>query len=166
MISAMNRCGTKSKLLKRGEKGQSLVEFSLVFLILIVMIIGFIETVIFIHTYNVLADAAKEGVRYAIVHGSSNSSPSGPSCAGSGCAAITGAPGTGVVKTYAQYSLHSTTTMTVTANYNPGNANGATACNTAPCLVQVTVSYPYQPLFGVAWATVTVNAAAEGRIVF
>lgn len=163
MLSTVNRCRKKSKSFRRGEKGQTLVEFSLVFLILIVMIIGFIETVVFIHTYSVLADAAKEGVRYAIVHGASNTSAAGPTCP---CGAIDGAPGTGVVKTYAQYSLHDTTTMTVTVNYNPANANGATACNKAPCLVQVTVSYPYQPLFRIAWATVTVYAAAEGRILF
>jgi Flp pilus assembly protein TadG len=163
MISVLQRCNQKSKSLKHGEKGQTMVEFSLVFLILIVMIVGFIETVIFVHTYNVLADSAKEGVRYAIVHGANSSAHTGPTCP---CGPIDGAAGTGVVKTYAQYSLHDTSTMTVTVNYNPGSANGAAACNKPPCLVQVTVSYPYQPLFRIGWATVTVNAAAEGRIVF
>jgi Flp pilus assembly protein TadG len=163
MTNGTNHRHIASRLAKRREKGQTLIEFALVFLVLIVMIIGFIETVIFVHTYNVLADSAKEGVRYAIVHGANNTSSSGPTCP---CSAIDGAPGTGVVKTYAQYSLHDTTNMTVTVNYNPSSANGAAACNKAPCLVQVTVSYPYQPLFRIAWATVTVNAAAEGRIVF
>jgi Flp pilus assembly protein TadG len=36
-----------------------------------------------IYTYSVLGNAAREGVRYAIVHGTDNSSCSGPS---SGCA--------------------------------------------------------------------------------
>jgi len=56
--------------------------------------------------------------------------------------------------------------MTVTVNYNPGGNNGAVACNKSPCLVRVTVSYPYQPFFGLGWPTVNVNAAAQGRIVF
>jgi len=30
--------------------------------------------------------------------------------------------------------------------------------------VQIVVSYPYQPAFGLGWPTITVNAAAEGRI--
>lgn len=134
-------------------------------LFILLLIVGFIEMVLFLHTYNVLADSAKEGIRYAIVHGSNNTSPSGPACP---CSAIDGDPGTGVVKTYAQYSLHyvSGTAMTVTVDYNPGSANGAIACNNSPCLVRVTVSYPYRPFFGLGWPSVTVNAAAEGRIVY
>jgi Flp pilus assembly protein TadG len=149
------------KGVRKGEGGQALVEFALVALFLILLIVGFLELVLMVHTYNVLADSAKEGVRYAIVHGSNNTGGCGPTT----CAAITGAPGTGIVKTYAQYSLHDTTNMNVTVDYNPGGNNGATACNTAPCLVRVTVSYPYQPFFGLGWPTITVYAAAQGRII-
>jgi Flp pilus assembly protein TadG len=145
------------------EAGQAIVEFALMAVFLILLIVAFIEMVMLLYTYNVLADSAKEGVRFAIVHGATNSSPTGPTCP---CSSIDGAPGTGVVKTYAQYSLHSTSNMTVAVSYNPGGANGASACNKAPCLVRVTVSYPYQPFFGLGWPTVNVNAAAEGRIVF
>jgi Flp pilus assembly protein TadG len=147
---------------RRREAGQAQVEFALVIVFIMLLIVGFMEVILMMHTYNVIADAAKEGVRYAIVHGAGNTGGCGPAS----CAAITGAPGTGVVKTYAQYSLHDTTTMTVAVDYNPGGNNGAVACNTSPCLVRVTVSYPYQPIFGLGWPTVTVNAAAEGRIVF
>ena len=146
---------------RRGERGQALVEFALVALFLMLLIVGFLEIVLMVHTYNVLADSAKEGVRYAIVHGSYNTNGCGPAT----CTAITGAPGTGVVKTYAQYSLHDTTNMNVTVDYNPGGNNGANACNTAPCLVRVTVSYPYQPFFNLGWPTITVYAAAQGRII-
>ena len=147
---------------RRSEEGQALIEFALIGLFLILLIVGFLELTLMVHTYNVLADAAKEGVRYAIVHGSANTGGSGPTCP---CAAIDGAPGTGVVKTYAQYSLHSTTPMTVTVDYNPGNDNKA-ACNKAPCLVRVTVSYPYRPFFNLGWPTINVYAAAQGRIIF
>lgn len=148
---------------RRGEKGQAAVEFALTVVFLMLLIVGFVELIMMLHTYNVIADAAKEGVRYAIVHGAGNTGGSGPTCP---CAAIDGAVGTGVVKTYAQLSLHDTTAMTVTVNYNPGGNNGAAACNKSPCLVRVTVSYPYQPFFGLGWPTVNVNAAAQGRIVF
>jgi Flp pilus assembly protein TadG len=148
---------------RRDQKGQASVEFALTVVFLMLLIVGFIELIMMLHTYNVVADSAKEGVRYAIVHGASNTGGSGPTCP---CSAIDGAAGTGVVKSYAQYSLHDTSTMTVTVNYNPGGGNGATACNKSPCLVRVTVSYPYQPFFGLGWPTVSVNAAAEGRIVF
>jgi hypothetical protein len=121
------------------------------------------------HTYNVLADSAKEGLRYAVVHGTANSTPSGPTCP---CADIDGPaapPGTvpgygsgyGVVQTYAQYSLHNMTGLTVTVTYlDTGNP----PANQAPNRVQVVVAYPYRPFFNLGWPTVTVNAAAEGRI--
>jgi len=152
-----------SRSARRGEKGQAAVEFALTVVFLMLLIVAFVELVMMLHTYNVIADAAKEGVRYAIVHGAGNTGGSGPTCP---CAAIDGAAGTGVVKTYAQYALHDTSAMTVTVNYNPGGNNGAAACNKSPCLVRVTVSYPYQPFFGLGWPTVNVNAAAQGRIVF
>ena len=151
------------------QRGQALVEFALVVLMWMIMVLAIIEMILFMHTYNVLADSAKEGVRYAIVHGANNSKASGPTCP---CVDIDGpaAPvgtipgygsGYGVVKTFAQYALHSTTSMTVTVAYPGGDANPA---NKTPNRVQVVVTYPYQPIFGLGWPKVTVNAAAEGRI--
>lgn len=151
------------------DRGQATVEFALVVIFLMVLVLAFVELVMLIHTYNVLADSAKEGLRYAIVHGTQNSQPSGPTCP---CADIDGpaAPvgtvpgygsGYGVVKTFAQYSLHDISTLTVTVSYldtaNP-------PANQAPNRVQVVVQYPYRAFFGLGWPTVTVNAAAEGRI--
>jgi Flp pilus assembly protein TadG len=163
-------------LRRQNARGQATIEFLLTFLVIFVVFLGSLEMVLLIHTYNVLADAAKEGVRYAIVHGSSVSKTyqSGPSC---GCLDIVGpvAPsgttpgygsGNGVVRTYAQMSLHDVSSgkMTVTADYNPNSDNGK-ACNDPGCLVRVTVAYPYAPFFGLGWPTITVNAAAEARIV-
>jgi hypothetical protein len=138
---------------------------------LFVMVLSIIEMIFFMSTYNVLADSAKEGVRYAMVHGKNNSQPSGPTCP---CVDIDGPaapPGTnpgygsgyGVVKTFAQYSLHdvSGTNMTVTVTYPGGDA---TPANKTPNRVKVVVAYPYKPFFGLGWPTVTVNAAAQGRI--
>ena len=153
----------------QSASGQAQVEFALIIVFLMIMVLGSIELISLIHTYNVMADAAKEGLRYAVVHGSNNSTPSGPSCP---CADIDGPaapPGTnpgygsgyGVVATYAQYSLHDLTGMTVTVNYldtaNP-------PANQPPNRVQVVVAYPFRPFFNLGWPTVTVNAAAEGRI--
>ena len=149
--------------------GQAQVEFALIIVFIMMMILGSIELISLMHTYNALADSAKEGVRYAVVHGTNNSTPSGPSCP---CVDIDGpaAPpgnipgygsGYGVVATYAQYGMHDITGMTVTVNYldtaNP-------PANQPPNRVQVVISYPFRPLFNLGWPTVTVNAAAEGRI--
>ena len=153
----------------RQTPGQAQVEFALVVVLLMVLILSMVELITLIHTYNVLADAAKEGLRYAVVHGTGNSTPSGPTCP---CKDIDGPaapPGTvpgygsgyGVVQTFAQYSLHNMAGMTVTVTY-PDTANAP--ANKPPNRVQVVVSYPYRPFFNLGWPTVTVNAAAEGRI--
>src|ERR1043165_7889603 len=117
---------------KGRESGQALVEFAFVFMFWVIMVVAILEMVLFLHTYNVLADAAKEGVRYAIVHGTNNSIPCGPVT----CADVTGpaAPvgttpvsgsGFGVVRTFAQYSLHNTSGMVVTMSYPGGDATPA-----------------------------------------
>jgi Flp pilus assembly protein TadG len=158
---------------RRGRaRGQAQVEFALVIVFLMILVLSMLETIALIHTYNVLADAAKEGVRYAIVHGWNNSYPTGPGNttkidgdpAPPGTAAQDPTNAYGVVKTFAQYSLHDTTNMTVTVTYGPADTPPVTPLNKTPNRVQVVVSYPYQAFFGLGWPTVTVNAAAEGRI--
>ena len=158
-------------------KGQATVEFALTVLLFMLLVVGAMEMIVLVYTYNVLADAAKEGVRYAIVHGSRNGFPSGPGstgdidglpapigttggCAvdGSGCAS-----GYGVVKSYARYSLHDTTNMNVVVTY-PDTGNPP--ANQAPNRVRVVVTYPYQPFFGLGWPSVTISAASEGRIFY
>ncbi len=172
----MNRPSSHaSRLLKSRicpEQGQAIAEFSLTIIFLVILMMSILEMVIFMHAYNVLADSAKEGVRYAIVHGANNSQPMGPSCP---CADIDGPPapsgtiagygsGYGVVKTFAQYSLHRTTSMAVTVTYGPADTPSVTPLNKTPNRVQVTISYPYQPIFGLSWLSVTMRAAAAGRI--
>ena len=63
------------------------------------------------------------------------------------------------VTKYATGSLNNTAGMTVTPTYPDGTSTPASR-------VRVVVSYNYQPLFGLGWPTVTVNAASEGRIAF
>jgi Flp pilus assembly protein TadG len=163
---------------RTSARGQASVEFALVVVLLMVMILSMLELILLMHTYNTLADAAKEGVRYAVVHGANN--PQGIVCPKTGACTsepdLTNSPappGTvpgycsagvtcyGVVTTYAQYSLHNIAGLTVTVNY-PDTANPP--ANQAPNRVQVVVAYPVHPVFGFSWPTVTVYAAAEGRI--
>ena len=166
---------------RQDETGQASVEFLLTIIFMTLLLFALIELLLFIHTYSALADAAKEGVRYAVVHGSTSSFPSGPGSTtdiDGPPAPSTAVPGNGsgygVVKTYAMYSFHNPAAVTVTVTYDPAgegtgcttNTNNAPAVNGYPCSVRVTVSYPYQPFFGFGWPTVTVNAAAEGRIFF
>jgi len=147
------------------EKGQALVEFALTILPLFIIIIIFLEMVMLLYTYSTVADAAKEGVRYAIVHGTGNATCDGPGTATIACDGTANKTKQRVAS-FAGLSLHSIPTSSVTVDYNPDTANGANACNTSGCAVRVSVSYAYQPFFGLGWPTLTVNAAAQGRIMY
>jgi len=65
----------------RSSSGQGLVEISLVALIFIAIVVGVIEGGRAVWNYNTLAQAAREGGRYAVVHGARSSDPSGPGTA-------------------------------------------------------------------------------------
>jgi Flp pilus assembly protein TadG len=143
---------------KKRQAGQAAVEFALIIVFLVVFLLSFVEITALVYTYSVLAGSAKEGVRYGIVHGTLSTTCNGPGAAGIPCDA--GAAGLkGVVANYARGSLNNTAGMTVTPTYPDG-------VSTPSSRVRVVVSYPYQPLFGLGWPTVTVNAASEGRIAF
>ena len=124
--------------------GQASVEFLLSGLLCVTMIFAAVQMIIFIYTYTVLAQAAKVGVRYAVVHGANNASPSGPGNT------------TGVeaaVNRIANYSG-----MTITVTYPDGS-------NTPPNRVQVQIAYPFTT-FSLGWTLPTVRASALGRITF
>lgn len=119
------------------------------------------ELIMAVYTMNVLSDAAKEGVRCGILHGTWQASP--PACipanpgsvpAPSNCPAVDG-----LVKYYAASSLHNMSGMTVSVTYPD------TTCLT-PNRVRVDVTYPLIPYFGVLKISPTLHAAAEGRFIF
>ena len=151
----------KSRMKLRRQAGQSTVEFALTIIFVMVVLFGAIELTIMIYTYNILADSAKEGVRYAIVHGTGVGAAncSGPGGGGVACTDSTGTNVQTVVNNYTRLSFHDNTAMTVTPTYPDSSS-------VAPNRVRVTVSYVYQPFLRIGWTTMTVNAAAEGRIVF
>lgn len=62
----------------RSDQGQSLVEFALVLPVLLLVIFGVIDLARAVWQENTLAFAAREGSRYAIVHGSASTAPVGP----------------------------------------------------------------------------------------
>lgn len=149
------------------QRGQAALEFALTITILVFLLVGMLELTMFVYTYSVLADAAKEGVRYAIVHGASGNNPSGPtgatktstswgvcSSSDSGTSSVVS-----TVQAYAALSLHSTSTMNIYVCYPDGSNNPGSG-------VQVRVNYPYQPLFGLGWPKVNVIANSAGRIMF
>lgn len=61
-----------------GESGQTLVEFALVLPLFLLVVLGVIDLARAVWHENTLAFAAREGTRYAIVHGAGSDAPSGP----------------------------------------------------------------------------------------
>jgi Flp pilus assembly protein TadG len=153
----------KSRSTTRGSKGQAQVEFALTVVFIMLLILGSLEMIVLIYNYSVLADAAKEGVRYAVVHGTGvgTANCSGPGGGGITCTDATGANVVTAVTNYAAGAFQNTPALAsgVSVTYQD-------ASSVAPNRVRVTVSYEYQALFGLGWPTVTLNAAAQGRIVF
>jgi len=134
------------------ERGQAVIEFALSAGFLVILTVSMLELTMFVYNYTVLTDAAKEGVRYAVVHGSSGSNPSGPGAS---------EEVTSTIRAFLAASVHdvSTTSVDVDVEYPDGT-------NDPGNRVRVSVSYPYNPLFLVNWATMTISANSVGRIQF
>jgi hypothetical protein len=148
------------------QSGQAMVEFMLVIVFIFVLFVSLVQVILLMYAYNTLADAAKEGVRYAIVHGTGNTNCSGPGIAGQITCPDAVAPYSKVqqaVLNFASVSFQNISSNDVTVSYNPSGVNGAD-CNKPGCMVQVTVSHNYNPLFGFSWPRITLNAAAQGTI--
>lgn len=137
------------------EKGVALVETALSILIAVFVMFWMWELIMALYTYSVLSDAAKEGVRYAIVHGTGNSSCDGPSTGCDSTAANTIAK----VRDYASFSLHDISAVAISVTY-PDSSSAAGS------RVKVAVSYAYIPYITLPWTAPTLVTGATGRIVY
>jgi Flp pilus assembly protein TadG len=125
-------------------------------MVMMTMLLGIMECCMMGYSYSVLEDAAREGVRYAIIHGTDSSSCSGPS---TGCGDSTGANVVSDVKTYAGVFTKSASNITVTVSYPDGTS-------TAESRVQVTITETYQPVFHLPLTAQTMTVSSEGRILY
>jgi Flp pilus assembly protein TadG len=140
----------------RSEEGSLVVETALSLLIVIPMVFWMFEMCMLTYTYSVLGDAARQGVRYAIVHGTDSGSCSGPS---SGCADSSAANVKSVVTTAAAYSFHDLSKMTVQVTYPDLASN-------PPSRVNVTINYTYVPYIKLPGVANSVQLSAQGRIIY
>src|SRR5262245_36525627 len=70
----------------RREAGQAMVEFMLVVSFLVLLFVSIVQMIMYMYAYTTYANAAKEGVRYAIVHGTGRNSAN---CSGPGNPSVT-----------------------------------------------------------------------------
>ena len=96
---------------KHGQRGSALLEFGLAFLVFFFVVYGIMEFGRIVASYNIISGAAREGVRYAMVHGSASGSPASASDVQA------------VVRNWA-IGLD-TSSVVVTTTWNPRNAPGS-----------------------------------------
>jgi Flp pilus assembly protein TadG len=137
--------------------GQALMEFSIVCFMLCLLTLAVIETGRMILVYTTVANAARVGARYGAVHGSSR-------LAGAGSTNASGpssnpAQVLGVINNFASAGLLTTSRLAVAVTY-PGGSNAPGQ------LIDVTVSYAYDPL--TTWLPFRVNlgSTTQGVIEF
>ena len=139
------------------SSGQDLVEFSLTCCMLCILTLGVFEMGRMVLVYNTVANAARVGARYAVVHGSSRAAGAGAANA-SGPAANPAQVRT-VITDFASAGLLNTGRLVISVTY-PGGSNAPGQ------LVDVTVSYPYDPLTPWLPLRVTLGSTTQGVIVF
>jgi hypothetical protein len=143
-------------MILRARAGQTLVEFSLVTLMTVIMLLAIVEISRMVLVYTTVANAARAGARYAVVHGSDRigSGVNGPSGPGNNPSQVVT-----LIKNVASAGLLETSNLQITVNYPSGsNAPGQ--------LLSVTVIYPYDPFTSYFPLRVRLGSVSQGIIVF
>jgi Flp pilus assembly protein TadG len=125
----------------RNQRGQALLETPFMFIVIFMVVFWVFELGWLMYTYSVLADAAYEGVRHAVVRSGGDT---------------TGTQNT--VKTFAAASLHNVSAVAVSVTFPDGNAQ-------PPNRIRVTVTYTYVPYLPNYIFAPTMHTYAEGRMV-
>jgi Flp pilus assembly protein TadG len=141
----------------RAENGSALIEFSLIAFTFVMLLLGVVEMGRMVLVYTTIANAARVGARYAIVHGGERTgtgvdAPSGP---GSTTQVQT------VVADFAGAGLVNTANVITVVTYPD-------ATNVAGSRVAVTVTYPFDPLIPFFQSLLgrTLSSTSEGVITY
>jgi Flp pilus assembly protein TadG len=114
---------------KGNEEGSALVEIALTLPVLITFFFGLIQVSMAFYTHQVLSESAREGTRYAMVHGSTCTTGSGSACTVSAATVNSYVSGLG-------WPNIGSSTMNVSTTYPDGNEAPGSR-------VQVTTTYWY-----------------------
>jgi Flp pilus assembly protein TadG len=122
--------GNKVIGVSKRERGSALVEFAAVFTVLFTFLFAIMDLSRALYTYHFVADAAREGTRYAMVRGSTCTSWT------TACPAAASDIQTYLKSVPAGINPAS---LTATTTWTPNNSPGS--------VVQVQVQYSFQPIF-------------------
>lgn len=99
---------TKELRARGSSRGQALVEFAFVLPIFLLLLFGTIDFGRYVYYVQILNNAAREGARYAIVHGSNSFQPAGPNPNDPAVAAVVQNYAVGVIGSGATFNVAST----------------------------------------------------------
>ena len=139
------------------EDGQATLEMVVSLTVAFSLVFWLFELCMFTYTCSVLNDAAQDGVRYAIMHGTSSSSCSGPDTQCTNQSPYSNVQA--AVTTAASASLHNLAAMTVTVTY----ANSTAAVGNP---VAVKVAYNYVPYLNLPGLQNVVTLTSQGQILY
>jgi hypothetical protein len=139
------------------EDGQATLEMLVSLTVAFSLVFWLFELCMFTYTCSVLNDAAQEGVRYAIMHGTDSSLCSGPDTTCTNQTPYSNVQA--VVTTAASASLHNMSAMTVTVNY----ANNTAAIGNP---VAVKVIYTYIPYLNFPGLANALTFTSQGQILY
>jgi Flp pilus assembly protein TadG len=134
---------------KSGERGGTILEFAIAFVLTFVLIFGMIDFARAMYSFHYLSNAAREGARFASVRGASCDPSVVTPCS---------AQGDDIQAFVRQITPQGIDKTVVSVNQNTGflwptNANSPPICGTTRnypgCVVQVQVSYPFNFIFPV-----------------
>ena len=142
------------------ECGSSSVEFSLIAVMFVMLLLGVIEMGRMILVYTTIAQAAKAGARYAIVHGGFRT--------GTGASGPSGPGNTTQIETVVQNFASAGSVDTANPPLTTAVTYPICGTNQPGCPVQVTVTYAFTPMLGYfnSMLSMTLSSTSEGVITF
>ena len=144
----------------RSDEGDSMIEFGLVAIMFVIVLLGIVDMGRMVLVYTTLAQSARAGTRYAIVHGKDRTGTIGSTAdAPSGPSNYTQVQT--VVKNYASAGLLNLSNLNVAVSYPNGTYSPGSP-------VTVTVTYTYDPLVSYysRLLNVSMSSSSQGVIVF
>lgn len=140
----------RERLQRSPARGSTLIEFTFVILTLMLVILAAVELDRMVLIYTTVADSARAGVRYAIVHGALSGAPNPPSNNPSNVVTV--------IRDFASAGALTPANLTINVTY-PDN-------DSSPRMrVKVVVQYQYDPMTLLPFG-VPITSIAEGRIMF
>jgi Flp pilus assembly protein TadG len=144
---------------KNTLRGGAVVEFAIVLMFLLTIVLAGLEFDRLVLAYTTVANAARVGERYAIVHGSSRTGVGDPASGATDASKVIE-----VVKTFTSAGTLDPDKVDVDVTY-PASTSAADPGNQPGKMVVVTVTYPYDPLTFLPFS-LELASTTRGVIVF